>query len=44
MFRRDLDETELNSLNSELLWVVRDTMQPEHLSLWLRPEVVRRDE
>ena len=38
------DVTDLNSLNSELLSVVRDAMQPEHVSLWLRPEVVRRDE
>jgi hypothetical protein len=38
------DETDLNSLNSELLSVVRDAMQPEHVSLWMRSEVVRRDE
>jgi hypothetical protein len=38
------DVTDLNSLNSELLSVVRDAMQPEHVSLWLPPEVVRRDE
>src|SRR5215210_2469377 len=38
------DETDLDSLNRELLSVVRDTMQPEHISLWLSPEVVRRDE
>ncbi len=38
------DETDLNTLNSELLSVVWDTMQPEHVSVWRRPEVVRRDE
>ena len=31
------DETDIDTLNSELLSTVRETVQPEHLSLWLRP-------
>jgi len=30
------DETDIDALNSELLLTVRETMQPEHVSLWLR--------
>jgi len=31
------DETDLKQLNAELLSVVSATVQPEHVSLWLRP-------
>jgi hypothetical protein len=34
------EETDLNSLNAELITVVRESMQPEHVSLWLRPGTV----
>ena len=30
------DETDLEALNSDLLRVVQNTMQPEHIALWLR--------
>jgi hypothetical protein len=37
------DETDLNALTDELVGVVKEAMQPAHVSVWLHPDAALKD-
>jgi hypothetical protein len=38
------NETNLDALSDDLVGVVRETMQPAHVSLWLRPSTAQKSQ